>query len=277
MVCPQCGSANTEDARRCASCGVIFALLDAPVEEPLPSRMQPEVNKLALASLILAVLGILLFFIFVAHYMISPAFLLRVDIVFFLLVIAIAVAGFIQAYRYPEVSRGIEAGIVTIVLAVLMLFLFPIFVSLASMVHDNGCYSHLRRMSPITGYVKSHQGRLPADFSEITRYMQDDRDLVCPIKFSRNPWNPFPVRNGYGLNRFVAGRRLKEIPNPWCCVLIADSVNPSGFITCVADIDFSRHNGFVALFCDGHVQRVGSQSFFVLNPWQDHLPTGGAN
>jgi len=120
------------------------------------------------------------------------------------------------------------------------------------------CMSEMRQIAVMAVmYSREHDGKLP-DAAGFWKTLAPSAQLmICPDK----PDQP----NGFGFNKALGGVAFAKIGNPEKVIFLADG--KTDIITTPDDIDRTRHgDGFCAVFCDGHMEFLKSDTEVTLVP-----------
>jgi prepilin-type processing-associated H-X9-DG protein len=246
MLCPNCSRENPEDARFCSSCGVVLAVSDEarPPKPPGEPEAPPRTSGMAIASLVLGLLG-----------------LLTVGVTA-LVGVALGIIGLIQINRRPHRLTGSELAIggiavsaVSLVLAlvvapILIAILFPVFARAREKAVQTSCMANLKQISVCTlMYAADYDERLPLKDSwcdAIYDRVGNEQVYVCPALPEE--------RCGYAYNARLHGVELTSVKSPGDTVACYDAIggwNAAGD----ASLADPRHNGGLNVsYVDGHVK-----------------------
>lgn len=260
MRCPRCGADNPQGARSCASCG---AELAAPAQvwrggAPYPPA-PPRTSGLAIASLVLGLLGMLTFG------------------VTSLVGMVLGIISLIQIQRRPDRLTGTGfaiGGLAVSALTFMMLpifaaILFPVFARARGKAQQVSCQVNLKQLQlGVQMYCQDWGGHLPAAgkwCDAAYEYVGNDNVYICPSLRGE--------RCGYACNASLDGLTLSDIPGPNETVALFDAKggwNAAGGVE-LAD---PRHNGAANVaYVDGHVKWTSERGLGALG-W-DPLASGG--
>ena len=261
MRCPRCGAENPEGARSCASCG---AELVASAERSIggaayPPAPPPRTSGLAIASLVLGLLGILTFG------------------VTSLVGIVLGIVSLIQIQRRPDrlTGTGFAIGGLAIsaltfmVLPIFAAILFPVFAQAREKAVQASCMANLKQLQLSTlMYAKDHDDHLPMRdkwCDQTLRYVRNEAVYVCPSLPDE--------RCGYAYNARLDRLTLDDLREPARTVGLFDAKggwNAAGG----AELVDPRHNGGANVtYVDGHVKWTSERGLDALG-W-DPLASGG--
>lgn len=210
MLCPKCGAVNSDDAIQCSNCG--SALRAEVAEPPSASTEPPRTSGMAIASLVLSLLGCLGL----------PA------------LIAIVLGA--VALRQINTSNGRLTGsgfaVAGMVIGAVMLILsfiigammaavmFPMFARAREKALALSCQSNIKQIClGILMYSQDYDEKFPlaTNWEDIvvSQYIKDQRVAVCP----KAP----TLRSGYAYNAQLSGRERNTIKKPAETVAILES------------------------------------------------------
>ena len=248
MRCPRCGAENPEGARSCASCGA-----------PYPPAPPPRTSGLAIASLVLGLLGMVTFG------------------VTSLVGIVLGIVSLIQIQRRPDrlTGTGFAIGGLAIsaltfmVLPIFAAILFPVFARAREKAVQTSCMVNLKQLQlGVLMYCQDWDSHLPAAGNwcdAAHKYVRNDNVYICPSLRGE--------RCGYACNASLDGLTLGDIPRPNETVTLFDAKggwNAAGG----AELVDPRHNGGANVaYVDGHVKWTSEGGQDALG-W-DPLASGG--
>ncbi|MEI7833857.1 MAG: DUF4190 domain-containing protein [bacterium] len=248
MQCKQCNM-ELDDAGKCPQC-------DTPGQEK---------NPLATASLVLGILGFIVPAGFVGLVLGLVALRRIKNSAGHLGGKGIAIAGIISSSFMTPIGLAI--------------FLLPVFSASTDLNWNNGhCMSQQRKIAyAVLAYYQEHGDTLPTAETVWNDCNIEPLLLMCPSKYK--------VTNGYGYNSYMSKKNLGDasLATPISIILTADGGDANNLLKSAADIDATRHihnikserdrlftrpDGFIASYVDGHVEflRAKQASLVILKP-----------
>lgn len=221
-------------------------------EPPMNPAPAPRQNNLAVASFVLAIVGI-----------VTCAGLPLFGL-FSLILGLIALA---QIARNPEQAGSkwmaivgiVTGGVGILVIPIIVAILFPVFVRAKEAGQQSACIKNVKQISvALQMYTTDYEQYPPADrwVQALDPYMgrlSKARDTFrCPAAKSALP--------SYALNRRVAGIREADISDPAATVTVFDSIpgrSPAGGVE-LLPAPPRHHSRHVIGFADGHVMSVAA-------------------
>lgn len=248
MRCPRCGAENPEGARSCASCGA-----------PYPPAPPPRTSGLAIASLVLGLLGILTFG------------------VTSLVGIVLGVVSLIQIQRRPDrlTGTGFAIGglavsaLTFMVLPIFAAILFPVFARAREKAMQTSCMANLKQLQlGVHMYCAEWNEHLPFrdNWCDATHaHIRNENVYVCPSLRGE--------RCGYAYNAGLDRLTLDDLREPARTAGLFDAKGGWNLAGGAELVD-PRHNGGANVaFADGHVKWTPERGLGALG-W-DPLASGG--
>ncbi len=271
MFCIKCGKRNPEGVQFCAYCGhktvVPEQLLQAPSvpevtaadvktfappEAAVPPGVAPRISGLAVASLILGILGVTA-----------------------LVGLILGIVGLVQINASRGRLRGQGLAIAGIsvsgfmVLMVLPAMLFPVFAQARAKARQTQCLSNLKQIAVATMmYVSDWDGHYPPTRNwcdTLNPYIMNTEIYRCPSLPTE--------RGGYAYNTHMSGIREYQIVAPAQTVIQFDSTGGWNLAGGPELADLRHNNGLNMGFADGHVKWCPS----AVDDWLSWSPRAGAS
>lgn len=254
MRCPRCGREATEGAAFCGGCGADLReshaqqRADRDLEQPAPPE-PPRTSGLAIASLILGILGLICF----------PVVFSVIGLILGIMALsAIARSGNRLQGQGMAVAGTILSGIGVLLIPVIAAILFPVFSQAREKARTATCMSNVKQLGlGMLMYVQDYDEKFPpADrwADNLVPYTKEPKVFVCPSAPAGNP-------RTYAYNGRLHGVALSVIVAPRCAAMVFDArtqgANPRGG----PDIVDRRHqarSSYVMGYVDGHVQTRSS-------------------
>jgi len=241
MTCPRCGKEMPEGARLCPECSQAFAGM---TPEPAPPRART--SGLAIASLVLGILGLL------------PLCSLLALIFGVWALVAIGKAKDRLRGQGLAIAGTVLGGLGVLFQVAMLTLLLPAFNMARETGQTTTCVSNARRVGlALQVYANDHDDALPAADrwqDDLAGYLKNTRALDCPSQ---------PGPRNYALNRMIAGKRLRELAAPGETVLLVDAgtgPNANGGPELLGNPPHRARPGsaaggrWVVAFADGHVR-----------------------
>ena len=239
MICPKCQREIPDSAPYCAYCGVRFA----HPAEPAPPSSPPRTSGLAVASLILGILGGL--------------------VITGLLGLIFGIMALVQIGRSHGRLRGqglaiagtVISGLALLCIPILAAMVFPVFMKARSSAHKMTCLSNVKNISlALQMYMSDNDDRLIAadDWcGDLEEYVRNYDVFVCPVAGD--------LDCAYAYNSDLSGADLSFFSDPMSTVAIFESDlgwNASGLPQDILPSEPRHLGGDNYGFLDGHAQWV---------------------
>ncbi|HOF87933.1 MAG TPA: prepilin-type N-terminal cleavage/methylation domain-containing protein [Armatimonadota bacterium] len=148
-------------------------------------------------------------------------------------------------------ARGftlVEILVVILIIAVLASLLFPAFAKAQEKGRQTTCLSNQHQINMAIGvWMQEHRDTYPPAESVWNDIKVSRRILVCPSKPRMTPV-------GYVYSQFIADKPDSLIADPIEEIVTADGAALDHLFSKPAHIDFRHNFGFIASYCDGHVE-----------------------
>jgi prepilin-type N-terminal cleavage/methylation domain-containing protein/prepilin-type processing-associated H-X9-DG protein len=149
------------------------------------------------------------------------------------------------------IPRGftlVEILVVIMIIAILASLLFPAFVKAQEKSRQATCLSNQHQINvAVSVWKDDHHDSYPPAGSVWNDIKISRRILTCPSK-------PRQVPVGYVYSSFIADKPESLVTEPTEEIVTADGTSTPRTLTEPADIDFRHNFGFLASYCDGHVE-----------------------
>jgi prepilin-type processing-associated H-X9-DG protein len=258
MLCPGCGQQNPEGALRCRSCGAAMAAAtEAPwrnvqVPEPEPAPVPFRTSGMAIASLVLGLLGL---------FTLGVTALIGLVLGIVSLVQIQSSRGRLGGTGLAAAGIGISGTMLLFVVPILAAILFPVFAQARERARAAACMSNMKQLGMgLSMYVQDYDEHLPRKENwcdGLMLYVKDPKYFQCPS---------LPSEQGaQAYNASLSRVSVSEVvPPATVAVLEAQGGwNRSGG----PSLAVPRHNqGLYVTFVDGHVKWVREVDSLIWQP-----------
>ncbi|UCC69576.1 MAG: DUF4190 domain-containing protein [Armatimonadota bacterium] len=243
MLCPKCGKEIPESTPYCAYCGEQFAQ-SAP---PLPPVPRPRTSGLAIASLILGILG---------------GFVVTALLGLIFGIIALVQIGRSQGRLRGQglaIAGTVISGLGILLVPILAAMVFPVFARARASARKAICLSNVKNISvALQMYMADYDGRLPdADdwCGNLQEYLKNYDVLLCPAAKD--------LDCAYAYSSDLSGADLASFYDPPTTIVIFESDlgwNASGLPQDLLPPEPRHLGGDNFGFLDGHARWIARGS-----------------